>query len=91
MSDCKFDITFNNSAAELVEKAKQSITNAGGEVTGDLTSGVFTIPSPLGKISGAYTIVQQVASFHILEKPLFVGCGLIESTINKYLSHEIPS
>jgi hypothetical protein len=91
MGDCTFDISFNNSAAELVEKARQSIANAGGEVSGDLTSGIFNIPSPLGKISGTYTITQQSANFHITEKPLFVGCGLIESTIKKYLSQETLS
>jgi hypothetical protein len=88
VSDCKFDISFKNSAADLIAKAKQSITGAGGEVSGDLTSGVFTIPTPLGKVTGTYTIAQQLATFHITDKPLFVGCGLIESTINKYLSQE---
>ncbi len=91
MSDCKFDISFNSSAAALIDKAKQSIGNAGGEVAGDLTSGNFTIPTPLGKVMGTYAIAQQVATFHITEKPMFVGCGLIESTINKYLSQETIS
>lgn len=89
MSECKFDIPFESSAAELVEKAKKAITKAGGEVTGDLTAGVFSIPSPLGSIGGNYSIGAQAATFVITSKPMFVGCGLIESTIHKFLSEKI--
>ncbi len=88
MSNCSFEIPFSSSAAELVEKAKRSILKAGGEVEGDVTAGTFSIPSPLGKISGQYTIGQQSATFLITDKPIFLGCGLIESTINKYLSEQ---
>jgi len=42
----------------------------------------------LGKISGTYSITQQCATFVITEKPMFLGCGLIESTIQKYLSEK---
>ena len=89
MSECKFDIPFESSAAELVAKAKNAITKAGGEVTGDLTAGVFSIPSPLGKIEGNYTIGDKAATFIITGKPMFIGCGLIESTIHKFLSEKI--
>ncbi len=88
MSDCSFEIPFSSSAVELVEKARKAIVGAGGEVTGDFSAGSFFIPSPLGKISGSYTILQQSATFAITEKPMFIGCGLIESTIKKYLSEE---
>lgn len=89
MSDCTFDIPFSSSAADLVEKAQKSIVKAGGEVMGDTTSGDFFIPSPLGKISGTYSITLQCATFVVTEKPMFLGCGLIESTIQKYLSEGV--
>ncbi|HVD98709.1 MAG TPA: hypothetical protein VNB90_10945 [Cytophagaceae bacterium] len=88
MSDCSFQIPFTSSASELVAKAKKAIEKAGGEVQGEANTGNFSIPSPLGKISGNYTITGQSASFVITQKPMFVSCGLIESTIQKYLSEQ---
>ncbi len=88
MSNCSFDISFVSSASELVGKAQKAIVNAGGEVSGDFNGGNFSIPSPLGKIVGNYIIAEQSATFTITEKPMFLGCGLIESTIKNYLSEK---
>ena len=86
MSDCSFDIPFSGTAAELVEKAQKSIVNNGGTVNGDIHTGNFSMPSPFGAIAGSYTITAQCATFVITEKPMFLACGLIQSTIEKYLS-----
>jgi hypothetical protein len=89
MSNCKFEIPFGSSAGELVEKAKKAIVSAGGEIKGDISAGTFSIPSPLGKISGNYKIGAQFAAFEITDKPMFISCGLVESTIQKYLSENL--
>ena len=86
MSQCNFEIPFIGTAEELINKANQAIVKAGGEVIGDTTEGDFSIPSPLGKITGNYKISLQTAFFNITDKPMFVGCGLIESTINSFLT-----
>ncbi len=86
MSDCSFDIPFSIPTTELIERAQKAIIKAGGEVGGDVTAGNFSIPSPIGKITGNYTIAEQCATFNITDKPMFLSCGLIESTIQKYLS-----
>ena len=89
MSNCSFDIAFVSSAAELVTKAQEAIVKAGGEVKGDEISGEFAIPSPLGRIAGGYVINGQTATFSITEKPIFLSCGLIESTMNNYLATKV--
>ena len=88
MSDCSFDIAFVSSSSELVTKAQEAIVKAGGVVNGDITSGTFSIPSPIGKISGNYLISGQTATFEIIEKPMFLSCSLIESTMNNYLAEK---
>jgi hypothetical protein len=88
MSKCNFNIPFSGSASDLVEKARKSIVKAGGEVSGNVSAGNFFIPSPLGKISGTYTITASIANFDITEKPMFIGCDMIESTIKKFITQD---
>jgi hypothetical protein len=88
MSKCNFEIPFTGGASELIERAKQAIVKAGGEVSGEPKAGNFFIPSPLGKISGSYSISGQSAHFEITDKPGLIGCGLIESTVKKFLIPE---
>lgn len=89
MSNCKFEIPFSGAAGELVEKAKKAILGAGGKADGDVTAGTFSIPTPLGEISGIYKINPPSVFFEITDKPMFLSCGLVESTIQKYLSEKV--
>ena len=89
MASCRFNIEFNGSTSDLVTKAKTAIEQAGGSFTGTLTEGTYALSTPLGDISGMYTISGQTASFHITDKPFLVSCGTIEKKINGYLNPDI--
>ncbi|WP_256010168.1 hypothetical protein [Desertivirga xinjiangensis] len=86
MSKCNFTIEFQGSADYLIQKAQSAIAQAGGTFNGDPSSGNFNISTPLGKVSGAYTVVGQGFNISIDDKPFLVGCGKIESTLREYLS-----
>jgi hypothetical protein len=85
MSGCSFDIEFRQPAGEVRRLAESAIVSAGGEFSGDQSSGRFRLSTGAGSIKGDYTINGSVLSVSISSKPLFIGCGRIESEIRKYL------
>ena len=75
---CNFSISFSGNPAKILEKAKSAIEGQGGNFSGDLTSGSFSV-QVMGSISGSYTITGQVMNINIDSKPMFIGCSQIES------------
>ena len=80
---CNFSISFSGPATKILEKAKSAIEGQGGNFSGDLTSGNFNV-SVMGSISGSYSITGQVMNINIDSKPLFIGCGQIESFMKSH-------
>jgi hypothetical protein len=84
---CQFTIPFDGSAADLTGKARTAITGAGGNFEGDENVGQFSISTPVGKITGSYTVGddRQALHVHIEDKPFFISCGQIEGQLKKSL------
>jgi hypothetical protein len=78
MSKCNFTIRFSGAAENVISKARSAIQNQGGNFNGDLSGGSFNV-NVLGSISGSYTISGQEMNISIDSKPIFIGCGQIES------------
>lgn len=91
MSECSFNIPFERPESELFESAKKAILGAGGEVKGELSAGTFSIPTMIGAVAGTYAIGGNVAKFDILQKPMFLSCDLIETSLYKYLGEQPKS
>jgi len=53
---CNFTITFQGSAGDFVAKAKAKVEENNGTFDGDTSSGSFDVPTPIGHISGDYSI-----------------------------------
>lgn len=86
MARCQFSIEFPGVADELLQKAKNGITQARGTFEGDASQGSFKVPTPLGDIKGAYSIEGSVISITVADKPMLLGCGRIESELRKFMS-----
>ncbi len=82
----KVEIPEDKNANELIEKGKDAFNQMGGELTGDGEKGNFSIDSPVGKISGEYSISGKNMEVTISEKPMMLPCSLIEGEFRKYLS-----
>jgi uncharacterized protein (DUF779 family) len=82
---CDFQIPFTDSAESLVDKANKAITGIGGTFTGDTSTGQFSLSTPVGKISGTYTVGDKVLHVAIDDKPFFIPCSQIESQLKKSL------
>ena len=85
MAKCNFEVEVTKPMDGLIEHAREGIRNAGGTFEGDSKSGNYSIPTPLGKVVGTYTVEQNTIHFEINEKPLLVGCKKIESELRKQL------
>ena len=85
MAKCNFSIDFKGSAEDLVAKMKKAIEDAGGIFSGNTQNGSFSVPTPLGKIAGTYTISGQTIHITITDKPFFVSCSTIEDKIKEYI------
>lgn len=83
---CDFSIPFSGNPEVLIERANKAISGIGGNFTGDTAAGQFFISTPIGKISGSYTVEDQSLRIHIEEKPFFVSCGQIEDQLKKALT-----
>lgn len=83
---CNFSMKFDNNVHHLISKAKDAISGAGGNFNGNEESGGFDINTFMGKIEGAYTILNDQININITKKPMLVPCSEIENQLRKYLS-----
>jgi len=87
MSACDpFSVTFEGSAADYLAKAQKAAAKMNGIFAGNETAGSFDINSPLGKVAGSYTINGQSATITVTEKPMMLGCGMLEGLLKGALS-----
>jgi hypothetical protein len=81
---CKFKIPFSGSAEQVLNRAQNAVEGQGGTFTGDESYGNFEV-SVMGTIRGSYTVVGNELDITIDSKPMFVGCGMIESFLKSKL------
>jgi hypothetical protein len=86
MPKCKFSIPFSGDPETLIERANDAISAAKGNFSGDTGAGFFRLSTPIGRVSGTYNISESAIHIEIDDKPVFVGCGKIESELQKYLN-----
>ena len=81
-----FEIMFNDSPKNLIDKIRKVATENNGKFTGDENTGEIEISTPAGKIHAAYKVENQLANIEILEKPFFLSEEMIKGQIVKLLS-----
>jgi hypothetical protein len=85
MSKCIISIKIGEEHRGLMSVAQKAIVKAGGEFSGDESSGSFSISTAIGKIAGDYVIEDSIFTLTVTQKPLLISCKLIEKEIGKYL------
>jgi hypothetical protein len=85
MANHSFSATFTGSAADVVAKARAAIENAGGTANGDDGAGGFSVPTPLGTVTGLYTVSGQSFSVEITDKPFLLPESAIEAKVRGFL------
>ena len=85
MSQCNFSIPISGNAEEIFNKAQTAITGAGGQFTGDVGAGEFSLSTFIGAIKGSYSMKASTMNVIITDKPMFLSCSQIEKELSKYL------
>jgi hypothetical protein len=75
---CQFSIPVSGSVDTMLAKARSAVEQNGGTFNGDTTSGSFEV-SVMGTIRGSYTATSSQIDITITDKPMLVGCGMIEN------------
>jgi hypothetical protein len=88
MSDCSFSIDFNGSPSQVIGKARDAITGAGGSFNGDENEGEFSLPL-IGNLKGSYSIDSSTLNVNIQKRPMLLSCGRIEKELRRYLDKEL--
>ena len=69
-----------------LEHAKTETLSHGGVWEGDIEAGSYVLKTPLGSITGTYTVADDTVTFAISGKPRLVPCSLIASVIDQFVS-----
>jgi hypothetical protein len=88
MFTCKFERKLVSSSQQLLAKAEKEIKSFNGTFAGDNSKGTFLIPTPLGSLSGNYSINVNQIKIEITEKPFVVSCKIIEQKLDEYLQSD---
>ena len=87
MAKCSFDFDFPVGAEELVRKIEEAILRVGGEFSGDAAEGVYSVPTPIGPITGAYTVSEHSIRIEVTDKPIILSCSLIGKKLNELVQN----
>lgn len=85
MAECSFQFKTKVDPSETIKRVKVKIKQEGGSFEGDENEGIFSLPSPAGKIEGSYKISDAELKIDITKKPVFLPCSMLESELKKRL------
>ena len=93
MAKCSFSFEFPISAEDLVRRVDEAIEKAGGELSGDSSEGAYYIPTPIGPITGTYTVTGQTIQIEVTQKPVILTCNMIGGKLNDIVrrAHSRPA
>jgi hypothetical protein len=85
MAKCRFRFEFQGSGESLLDTIRLHLERAGGEISGEVREGRFSLPSPIGAFRGTYSVSGQTILLDLVEKPFVVPCRAIESRLASYV------
>jgi hypothetical protein len=85
MAKCRFRFEFQGPGESLLDTIRLHLERAGGEISGEVTEGRFSLPTPIGAFRGTYSVLGQTIILVLTDKPFLVPCGTIESRLAAYV------
>ena len=86
MSACTFTVPFTGDAENILGKAKHLVEKNGGNFTGDINAGEFSLSVFGNSISGNYTVTGTELNMVITDKPFMIPCSMIENMLSEQLN-----
>ena len=82
---CQFAIAHTTTPTAIYERAQKAIGGMGGTLIGSPAAGSFRLSVFGAAIVGNYATTDTAIEIEITEKPFMVGCGIIQSQLEKAL------
>ncbi len=70
---------------DALEQAKTATRDHGGVWEGDVDAGSYVLKTPLGSVTGTYSVEGGTVQFAISGKPRLVPCSLIAGVIDQFI------
>jgi len=81
-----FSIKINSEIELVLNKVKSEISNNGGKLIGNNSSGSISINLTIGSVTGDYRVSDNSITMTINSKPFYLSYSKIESEIKKYIN-----
>lgn len=81
-----FTITPKDSLEATLDRVKTTISNKGGQFTGDTNNGQFSGNTPVGAVKGKYVVKNGSLEITITDKPFLAPMSIIEDKIRNYFA-----
>ena len=81
-----FTITPKDSLEATLDRVKTTISNKGGQFSGDTNNGQFSGNTPVGAVKGKYVVKNGSLEITITDKPFLAPMSIIEDKIRNYFS-----
>lgn len=85
MADCNFSINFSGQASDVLNKIRSEIQKQNGNFDGDENGGSFSVKVFGSTIAGSYNVTGTQININIDQKPMFIGCGQVESFLKSQI------
>jgi hypothetical protein len=82
---CELDLMVGEGVSAAIERVRGALLGAGGQFAGDESAGTFGLTTPIGAIKGRYAVNGPSMHVSIDEKPMLLGCGMIEDRLKAAL------
>jgi hypothetical protein len=74
-SNCEMSLPLSGDPSSFLAAAKKALAAKGGTISGSTTAGSFSVPAPLGTVTGSYSVANSAATLKISPDSL----GLLQS------------
>jgi len=81
-----FDIPMPADLQATLRHLESALVSQGGSFEGNENSGRFSGQTPVGTLSGVYSVEGEAIRVTITNKPMMAPCGAIESKIRGYFA-----
>lgn len=84
---CRFELEVPADPATLFDRVKREIEAHGGTVSGNTTTMIVSVPTPIGPVQGTVRVVAPGrVAIEVTRKPLVVSCGMVRDKITQYVA-----
>jgi hypothetical protein len=86
--NCEMSLPLSGDASSFLAAAKKALAAKGGTISGSTTAGSFSVPAPLGTVTGSYGVANSSATLKISPDSLGLlqSCSAVYSALKSALS-----